>query len=341
MRIVPHKDRHVLEIMLILVCIGLACLLHAMQGYKMAVLNLFFLPVVLGAFCLGRYVGGILALFSVIAASAVTALNLPAMTAVNSPLVVSLSVVVWGAALGLTGMLVGTLSDDREAKSRELHEAYVGVVEVLSQYLQSAHPKLKARSIQVAELSQQVAMAMGLSPRQIDDIRVAALLFDMGNIEVTTRVIRRAVANLEDGSSGERQCTFRGLDLMFSLGGVLSGALPLLLNQDQALDEGHSPADGPGEELPVGAKIIRTVRAYVNLVSDSADRSPQEAFAALRASGHDRQIVDCLERVAAQHRAAGTEKTPPASSAAAASAPAANLSPGETAADTPAAPSPT
>jgi len=305
------KERRTLEIVLILVCIGLACLLHSVQGYKIAVLNLFFLPVVLGAFFLGRYRGGILALFSAIAAALVTAYNLPAMTSSASPLVLTLAVTVWAAALGLTGMLVGTLSDDRAAKNRELHEAYVGVVEVLSQYLQSAHPRLKARSIQVAELSQQVAVAMQLSPRQIDDIRVAALLYDMGNIEVTTKVIRRAVATFEDDTDQSRQRTFQGLDLMLSLGSVLSGAVPLLLNQDEELAARN--ADGPnrGGETPIGAKIIRVVRAYVTLLSDGAGRTRQEVIQSLRTSDHDAGIVELLERVVTRHAPASADKAEP------------------------------
>ena len=177
------KDKRVLEIALILVCVGLTCLLYTMQGHKMVILHLFFLPVVLGAFFLGRYSAGILAVFCVIAASLVTATTLPEFFAPNSFMVIALATAVWGAVLALVAILVGTLSDDRLQKAEELHEAYVGVVEVLSQYLQSAQPRLKARSIRVAEISHQVAEAMKFSPRQIDDIRVAALLYDMGNIE--------------------------------------------------------------------------------------------------------------------------------------------------------------
>ncbi len=298
------KERRALEIALILVCIGLACMLLVMQGYKMVILNLFFLPVVLGAFFLGRYRAGVLALFSAISASLVIVLTMHNITTASSPLVIGLAVTVWAAVLGLTGMLVGTLSDDRATKSKELHEAYVGVIEVLAQYLQSAHPRLKARSTQVAELSQEVAVAMKLSPRQIDDIRVAALLYDMGHIEVTTRVIRRAVGSFGAGTVSSEKHTFQGMDLMLSLGNVLSGAIPLLLNQDR-----EASIDKPGEaagtqtEIPVGAKIIRAVRAYLALASDGSgepERTPAEVFQILRngqSADHDEQVLDVLEDV--------------------------------------------
>ena len=301
------KEKRVLEIMLIIICVGLACLLYVMQGYKMVILNLFFLPVALGGFYLGRYRAGVMALFCVVAATAVTALHLADMSGATSPLVVALAVTVWAAVLGLTALLVGTLSDDRSVKLKELHEAYVGVVEVLSQYLQSAHPNLKARSVRVAELSQQVAAAMKLSPGEIDDVRVAALLYDMGNIEVTTKVIRRAVGTFEDETTRTEQSTFQGMDLMLSLGSVLSGAVPLLLNQDDGAPELHTtgqPESPP--EIPIGASIIRTVRAYCAL-SENIVGAPRLVSAEVigrlrrdRAAGYDADVLAALERIVAR-----------------------------------------
>jgi hypothetical protein len=304
---ITARERHILEGMLLIVCLGLTCLLYTMHGYKMVILNLFFLPVALGGFFLGRYRAGVLALFCAVCASLVIASQLRDLSLAASPLVVALAVAVWAAVLGLTAMLIGVLSDDRARKVSELHEAYVGVVEVLSQYLQGAQPRLKARSIQVAELSQAVAAAMRLSPRQIDDIRVAALLYDVGNIEVTTRVIRRAVNTFEGDPLPGQQATFQGMDLMLSLGTVLSGAVPLLLNQHQ--DAAESPATGREQcsaDVPIGAKVIRTVRAYLAMAEASAGSGatiPAELIQQLRsdgAAGHEPDVVDALAHVVLQ-----------------------------------------
>src|SRR5579871_6608455 len=157
-----ERDEHKLEIALIIVSLGLTCLMWMLTGYKLVVLNLFYLPVVLAGFFLGRYRAGVLASFSVIAASIVAALNLHDFAAYSSPLVVGLAVTLWAAVLGLVAILVGTLSDERNRTLRDLHEAHVGVVEVLARYLQSAHPKLKDRSKRIAELSEAVAKEMKL-----------------------------------------------------------------------------------------------------------------------------------------------------------------------------------
>ncbi|MBX3445098.1 MAG: hypothetical protein KF774_22050 [Planctomyces sp.] len=250
-----------LEIMLVLITAAVACVLYHTVTMKIVVLNLFYLPVVLAGFFLGRYRSGILALLSVMTATIMISFDLSGFGAMNSPIAIALAITLWGAVLGLTAILVGTLCDDRDARRLEAHEAQLGVVEILSRYLQSANPDLETRAKRVASLSEDVARKMRLSSKEIDDIRVAALLIDMENIEITARVIKKAVGELED-RSGDRQRTFHGAELVQSLGTVLTGAFPLLLNQEQA------NATDAATSQPFGARIIRTVRSYVELEGD-------------------------------------------------------------------------
>jgi len=298
------KTQRLLEVILVIIVVALDCVLYQTAGFKLIVLNLFYLPVVLAAFFLGRYRAGILALFSVISASSIMAMNLNQFAAFATPNIVVLSLTIWGAVLGLTALLAGTLSDDRQQKMVELHEAHVGVVEVLSQYLHSANPKWKARSNRVAELSQQVARRLKLSSRELDDIRVAALLHDMENIEITSRVIRKAIGDLDDDSKNCSQHTFHGTDLVRSLGSVLSGALPLLADQRDALDVDAIGTEIPRHgETPFGARILQTVRAFDLIVNENPaydDVSPWQALDELQTDAsvrHHPAVLHALEQV--------------------------------------------
>ncbi len=256
---VDRKNERLFEIMLVLITVALSCVLYHTDGVKMVVLNLFYLPIVLAGFFLGRYRAGVLAFLSVIVASVVISLDITGFAMVSSPIVVALSVIMWGAVLGLTAIMVGTLCDDRSTKTVEAHEAYVGVVEVLSKYLGGANSKLECRAKRVSQLSEAVARKMRLSDKEVDDVRVAAMLIDIENIEVTSRVIRKAVGELENHQI--EQSTFHGMELVQSLGQVLTGAFPLVLAQT-------SSSGGSKSELPFGARILRTVRAYICLADD-------------------------------------------------------------------------
>lgn len=292
-----------LELSLILVCIGLSALLHQVSGFKLVVLNLFYLPVVIAAFYLGRYRAGVLALFCVISATVITVMNLHSFAAYTSPISVGLAVTIWGAVMGLNALLVGTLSDERAQKMSELHDAYLGVVEVLSHYLNSADPKLHDRSRRVTGLSEQVARQMKLSNKEIDDIRVAALLQDLEHVEITAKVIGKAIGDLGARSLHSSDVhTFQGSDLVHSLGSVLTGALPLLIPERRTfeLDLGGEPQKAT--VIPFGAQIIQTVRAYDSLVAPQDDipaLSESEALEELRSDleiEHHPAVLHALEQ---------------------------------------------
>lgn len=302
MRLIKNSTAaRTMELMLVLTTVAVACILHQTAGSKLIVLNLFFLPVVLAGFFLGRYRAGVLALLSVISASVIVAGDLTNFSPITSPTMVGLSVMLWGAVLGLTAILVGSLSDERTEKIFELHEAHVGVVEVLSHYLQSADPRLKDRAHRVAKISQQVAEMLKLTNREIEDIRVAALLCDMEHIEITARVISKAVDDLEEPHRGAPERTFHGRELVDSLGPVLTGAIPLLLTSDSDFPGAEQTAQD-NSAMPLGAQIVRTVRDFDAILQghwghDSI--SAVEAIEELRSDGegrHHPMVLDALER---------------------------------------------
>jgi hypothetical protein len=295
------SEKRILELILIIICIALCCLLYRAGSYRMVVLNLFYLPVVLAAFFLGRYHAGILALFCVICVSMAIGLNLNTVAAYSSPLVSGLALAIWGAVLGINALLVGTLSDEKMHKIEELHDAYVGVVEVLVRYLNSADPKLKDQATKISDLCRQVAARMRLSDKEIDDIRVAALLQDIESIEVTARVIQKAVGDLSVKRKSMEEHTFNGRDLVHSLGSVLTGALPLLIdNRDElTADDAEDGIPAPVESV-LGAKILRTVRRYLTLLSQaSPDAQPRDIVNVLKNDlecDHHPAVLHALEQ---------------------------------------------
>lgn len=262
---IDSRNERLLEVILVLTTLAMACTLYSIESSQVVMLNLFFLPVILAGFFLGRYKAGVLAFLAVISSTIVIALDVSRFSFAVSPIMVVLSVMIWGAVLGLSALLVGTLSDDRNARAIEAHEAHVGVVEVLARYLQSADSQLHAQAMRIVDLCERVANAMRLTRREIDDLRVAAMLMDVENIEITARVIRKAVGQFDDEHLAP--ATIHGTELVRSLRNVLTGASPLLVS--------NSHADT--SDLPLGARILRTVRSFVELeLVASQEESPAE-----------------------------------------------------------------
>lgn len=261
---------HFLEVFLTLIVLGCSSLLTSLPAAKVAVLNIYFLPIVLAGFFLGRYRAGALALLSAITAGMLISGDMQGFASSNSPVLVSLTLTVWAAVLGLTAIVVGTLKDDLVDKMAEAREAQVGVLDILSRYLQSVNPQLEHRSQRVARLCEQVATKLRLESREIDNIRVAAVLADMENVEITARIVKRAVGELK--TSGDQQRTVSGPELVRSLGEVLSGAFPLV-----APSMSHI---GVCDNAPFGSRIIQVVRAYCRTQDETGD-APEYVIAEL------------------------------------------------------------
>jgi len=317
-----HSQQWFLEITLVLITLTLACLLYRLSLHKYVVLNLFYLPVLLAAFFLGRYRAGALALLGVVLASVATVLDLGNFAGLASPVSIGLALATWAAVMGLCAILAGTLCDERGQKLQEVQEAYIGVVEILSRYLNSADPSLQNRVQRVALLSQQTAAAMQLSDREISDIRVAALLQDIEYIEVTSRVITRAVGDLSTRRRSDSQATFYGAEFLQSLGTVVKGALPLLMHRQERWEPGSSNASGNflTDNMPFGARIIYTVCQYDDLCwgkGPAGTFTSREAIENLRQDkdgGHHPAVVAALEQVVCSNAIA--ERPAPATPAA-------------------------
>src|SRR5262245_5113038 len=108
----------------------------------------------------------------------------------------------------------------------------------------------------------------------------------------------------EDG--GKAQHTFHGTDLVHSLGSVLTGAFPLVLSRNKSQLTDLEEQAIPLTDVPMGGRIIQTVRAYDTLVHGNLydlGISPRDAIAELRhdaAANHHPAVLHALDAVTSQ-----------------------------------------
>ncbi len=115
-------QRMVLELCLILVVLGITVALCQAPGYELAILNLYFLPVTLGGFFLGRYRAGVLTLLCILCVVMAHLRVIPEEDGIY--LMRSVTIALWGGVLGLAAILVGTLSDERSRELAQLHASH-------------------------------------------------------------------------------------------------------------------------------------------------------------------------------------------------------------------------
>lgn len=292
------------ELLLITVVLAATVAAHRLLNATNVISHFFYLPVIIAAHYFGRSLACATALLSVLCVSAFMFLDPKHyMTSIDTPMMLLFTTIAWAAFLGLNALLMGTLSNQRAKAMQDLKEAHIGIIEILSKYLNAADQYTKSHSMRVAELAESIAEEMRLPQSVTENIRVGALLHDIGKVEISTRLIQKA-AELETEERQEVDShTVRGADLVGSLGTILEGAVPIIRHHHDHWSEDSKKEGAHGDDIPVGARVVAVADAYDAIVTDRPyrrGRTPQEAVVIIRqASGtqFDPEVVRAFERV--------------------------------------------
>jgi putative nucleotidyltransferase with HDIG domain len=248
-------------------------------------LGLYVLPSVFSAYFYGRRHATLTALASVLLVILIMYFN-PRMFMEHG--VVRLiaekwwDVMAWGGTLMVTAYAMGTLYEKKEARIRELRDTYKGVLVILQQFI--AHDQYtEHHSRRVAEYAAKIAEYMGFDSDRIDDVFDASLLHDIGKMETSRLLLRKAASLTESEYKEIKQHVEKGVHFVQSVGGRLERIIPIILSHHDKFDgSGYHPKQG--EEIPLEARIISVADVYDSMISDRPYRkamSPLDAKEAI------------------------------------------------------------
>jgi putative nucleotidyltransferase with HDIG domain len=273
---------------------------------KLAFLNFYYLPVLVSGYVLGRKMSVLTALFCVVLI-AFSAINNPHLFQLQSSgLLLTSSLMLWGGFLILAGYVVGTLYEQKEKKIQELKHAYVGVLEILAKYLESYDRYTRSHSLRVADYATNIAIAMELPRHQVENVKVAALLHDIGKVEISSDLIKKAASLSEEEKEEVAAHPQKGVELLSMVGSVLKDAMPIVEAHHEHFVNSTSSEQEGGKQIPLGARILAVADAFDAMVTDRPYRKGKPHWQAMeeldRYSGtqFDPQVVDAFKKVYAE-----------------------------------------
>ncbi|HEY3217087.1 MAG TPA: HD-GYP domain-containing protein [Candidatus Eisenbacteria bacterium] len=250
-----------------------------------AFLNFYYLPVVLGAYLLGRKKGVYSAVLSCSIVFALAIMNEGQFLATSQGAPLRwLDLGTWGCFLILTSYVVGSLYEAKQAQVREIQNAYAGVLEIMAKFIDSVDEYTENHSHRVAEYSVKIAEEMNLSEVEIEDIRVGAFLHDVGKVDVSIEVLRKAAGLSPEEYAEMQRHVDSGEELVRSVGGILRHVLPMVAYHHERFD-GTGYKGLVGENIPLGARIVAVADTYDAIVSRRVyrdGRSHEEALEIIR-----------------------------------------------------------
>ena len=189
-----------------------------------------------------------------------------------------LDIVVWGGILLVTGYTMGSLYEHKDKQLHELRETYLGILMILRQFI-SNDKYTENHSYRVSVYATKIAAQLNLDAERIEDIRAAALLHDIGKLDVSRQILYKAARLTESEVAEMQDHVNRGAAILEPVGGSLRRVLPIILSHHDKFD-GSGYTASQGENIPVEARVIMVADVFDSLTSDRPYRkamAPHEA----------------------------------------------------------------
>jgi putative nucleotidyltransferase with HDIG domain len=270
------------ELLLIFSIVAAAGVLNFFVKGQQLVLTFYNLPTLLAAYYFGRRRAVMAALASVLFVVWMNIMNprvLGAGAGAGMQRLLTWSdLIVWSGFLLIFAYATGSLYEASERRLAELRETYYGVLQILTQFVGN-DKYTQNHSYRVSVYAVQIAEEMGLPEDQLEDVRAAALLHDIGKLDTSRDLLYKAARLTEDEIREMKMHVEKGIVMLNPVRGSLKRVLPIILaHHDKFNGSGYHPTKG--SEIPLEARIISVADVYDSLVSDRPYRKGITTFEA-------------------------------------------------------------
>jgi len=148
-----------------------------------------------------------------------------------------------------------------------LQDTYLGAIGSLAAAIEARDPYTVGHSARVTQYAVAIAESMGLSSEEVEELRLAGLLHDLGKIGVPDSILNKAGRLSEEEYSAIKMhpaLSMRIIEPLPHLGNII----PIIYNHHERYD-GNGYMDGKaGEKIPLGARIIAVADSFEAMTSD-------------------------------------------------------------------------
>jgi len=200
---------------------------------------------------------------------------------------------------------VSTRTAELQRERGKLERLSIATLEALVNALEAKDPYMRGHSARVADLSATIAHQLGLADEDLEHVRVAGRLHDIGKIGTRESVLNKQGALTPDEFEHVKQHVVIGSQILAPLS-HLGDIIPAVRHHHERWDGTGYPDGLRGEEIPIGARIIGAAEVFDALSTSRAYQekmSPENAverIADLSGTVLDPQVVEAVSAVVAK-----------------------------------------
>ncbi|MCC6824318.1 MAG: HD domain-containing protein [Acidobacteria bacterium] len=183
--------------------------------------------------------------------------------------------------------------------AKENRELFVGTVKALAAAIDGKDKYTRGHSERVARISVAIGRRLGMSSSELDDLRMGALLHDVGKIAIDDSILKKAAPLTDEEYEIMKTHPQRGYKIMSQIP-AMKAFLPAMYMHHEMVNGKGYPQGLTGDQIPLQAKIVSVADTFDAMTIDRPYSKAMELTAALErirsfvGTRYESEVVEAL-----------------------------------------------
>jgi HD-GYP domain-containing protein (c-di-GMP phosphodiesterase class II) len=156
---------------------------------------------------------------------------------------------------------------DLQRAAEENRQLFLGTVKGLAAAIDGKDPYTRGHSERVSRFSVAIANRMGMSPEEVEKIRISALLHDVGKIGIDDNILKKPAALTDDEFVLMKEHPQKGYKIMSQIP-AMRDFLPGMYMHHEMINGAGYPQGLKGDEIPMMARIVSVADTFDAMTTD-------------------------------------------------------------------------
>jgi HD-GYP domain-containing protein (c-di-GMP phosphodiesterase class II)/gas vesicle protein len=186
-----------------------------------------------------------------------------------------------------------------EQAAAENHELFVGTVKALAAAIDGKDRYTRGHSERVARFSVSIGQRLRMDEKELEKLRISALLHDVGKIAIDDAVLKKPAALTDEEYEIMKQHPQKGYKIMSQIPAMKDFLPGMYMHHEMVNGQGY-PQGLKGSQIPLQAKIISVADTFDAMTTDRPYQKGMKLAEALErvksfvGTRYDAEVVEAL-----------------------------------------------